>query len=45
MKKPVLVVISLRNFSYKTYDLSGANYDFKHLRNSSLIMNDKALCF
>ena len=44
-KKPVLVVISLRDFSYKTYDLSGANYDFKHLRNSSLIMNDKALSF
>ena len=44
-EKLVLVVISLKNLSYKTYDLSQTGEDLKNLRDSSLIMNDTALCY
>ena len=41
----VLVVISLKDLSYKTYDLTKTNVDLKNLQNSSLITKDTALCF
>ena len=43
--KMVLVVISLKDLQYKTYDLANTGEKLKNLRNSSLIMNDTALCF
>ena len=44
-KKSILVVISLTDLSYKTYDLTKTGETLTHLRNSSLIMSDTALCF
>lgn len=41
----VLVVISLQDLSYKTYDLTKTNKNLKHLKHSSLITGDSALCF
>ena len=40
-----MVLISLLDLSYKTYDLSKVDKELKNLKNSSLIMKDTALCF
>lgn len=44
-RKKVIVVISLLNFSYQTYDADILGHDISTLENSSLIMKDSALCF
>ena len=44
-RKLVLVVISIQDLSYKTYDLTKTHEDLHNLDNSSLIMEDTALCF
>lgn len=44
-KKSILVVISLLDLSYRTFDLTKTGETLTHLRNSSLIMKDSALCF
>ena len=44
-RKKVIVVISLQDLSYKTYDADKLGHDISTLENSSLIMKDSALCF
>ena len=44
-KKSILVVISLKDLSFKTYDLTKTKEQLTSLQNSALIMKDTALSF